>query len=280
MPLNKPIVKDIPRKCGVPREVLKWIQSLDLTYPIKNTRRDLANGFLVAEIFSWYFPKDIQMHSYDNGTSLPTKLGNWSQLERFFTKKKLDIPKEMIDGTIHCKRGAAELLVQTIYSLLTNRLVRTLTSEQEVDFTDRKYQVHLPMHARSTASHAIKNNLKITECMTEPNIITNKQKAHAIINRHLEHRNLDRMEDPTRFNIRPTIGEMAVRLAPLQGDETTNEVWSSEHKKDSPFSAAGREQKTSSVQFREIQVQQMNKSSQMSVKPGSIHTIQTPVFTQ
>uniref|UniRef100_H2YZN9 Spermatogenesis-associated protein 4 n=2 Tax=Ciona savignyi TaxID=51511 RepID=H2YZN9_CIOSA len=278
MPASKPVTKEIPRKCGIPREVLKWIQSLDLTYPVKNARRDLANGFLVAEIFSWYYPKDIQMHSYDNGTSLPTKLGNWSQLERFFVKKKLDIPKEMIDGTIHCKRGAAELLIQTIYTLLTNRIVRTLSSEQEVDFTDRKYQVHLPMHARSTASHAIKNNLKITECMTEPNIITNKQKAHAIISRHLEHRNLDRMEDPTRFNIKPTIGELAVRVPPLQQDEAAaHDTWSA--KKESAHSE--REQsKTSSVQFREIQVQQMNKSSQMSVKPGSIHTIQTPVFTQ
>jgi len=36
--------------------------------------------------------------------------------------------------------------------------------------------------------------------------------------------------------------------------------------------------KASSVQFREVEVQQMNKNSQMSVKPGSIHTVQTPVY--
>ena len=36
----------------------------------------------MAEIFSWYFPQEIEMHSYDNGTSLPSRQGNWSQLQR------------------------------------------------------------------------------------------------------------------------------------------------------------------------------------------------------
>jgi hypothetical protein len=47
--------------------------------------RDFSNGYLVAEIFSWYYPQEITMHSYVNGTSLEAKLGNWSQLTRVQT---------------------------------------------------------------------------------------------------------------------------------------------------------------------------------------------------
>ena len=43
--------------------------------------RDLTNGYLVAEVFSWYFPQEIQMHMYNNGTSLDSKLRNWSLLK-------------------------------------------------------------------------------------------------------------------------------------------------------------------------------------------------------
>ena len=47
-----------------------------------NEHRDFSNGYMVAEVVAWYYPQEIQMHSYSNGTSIQTKLGNWQQLER------------------------------------------------------------------------------------------------------------------------------------------------------------------------------------------------------
>ena len=42
--------------------------------------RDMTNGYLVAEIFSWYFPQEVEMHMFYNGKSLETKEKNWSIL--------------------------------------------------------------------------------------------------------------------------------------------------------------------------------------------------------
>ncbi|XP_063776728.1 spermatogenesis-associated protein 4 [Pseudophryne corroboree] len=204
---------EVPRRTGVPRDVLRWLQSLDLSFSPKHFRRDFSNGYITAEIMSWYYPDDIQLHSYNNGTSLATKLGNWSQLEKFFAKRKLNVSKELIDGTMHCKPGAAEILLQEMYVMLTNRRVKTI-QDNEVDFTDRYYQEKLPMAARSTATKAIKNNITLSEILAEPDLIVNKQKVQAVIDLHLQQRQQERIDDPKRFNVKPSLGERAIRLPP------------------------------------------------------------------
>ncbi|XP_022109395.1 spermatogenesis-associated protein 4-like [Acanthaster planci] len=265
---------------ALPREVFKWLQSLDLTFPIRNVRRDLSNGYIVAEIFSWYFPQDIQMHNYDNCSGLPGKLGNWSQLKTFFKRRNIEIPEELIDGTLHCKTDAAELLVQFLYTKLTNRKVKRLALGHDIDFTDHAYQLQLPMHARSTASTAVKTNLKITEFQTAPNIITCQQKAQEIIHKHIQHRQEERLEDPEHFDIKPTIGQKCVRRPPPANTYTGEDVgWKDQSQ------AVSRKQNTSTrkrspevpsnaklpsatnVTFREIRVSQMDHTSQPALYP-------------
>jgi len=47
----------------------------------------------------------------------------------------------------------------------------------EVDFTDRAYQVKLPMHARNTAITSVKTNVKNTELDAQPSVIHTQLKV-------------------------------------------------------------------------------------------------------
>eukprot|EP00931_Biecheleriopsis_adriatica_P121913 TRINITY_DN96962_c0_g1_i1.p1 TRINITY_DN96962_c0_g1~~TRINITY_DN96962_c0_g1_i1.p1 ORF type:complete len:905 (+),score=234.72 TRINITY_DN96962_c0_g1_i1:42-2717(+) len=112
-----------PALTALPREVLKWVQSLDLSYSVKSVKRDFANGFLVAEIFSRYHTQDISMHGFDNGLKLATKNDNWEQLFRFFKKHQYPISRSDFEPVIQCVTGAAVALLIKVYTLLTKRTV-------------------------------------------------------------------------------------------------------------------------------------------------------------
>uniref|UniRef100_A0A8C2X8V2 Spermatogenesis-associated protein 4 n=1 Tax=Cyclopterus lumpus TaxID=8103 RepID=A0A8C2X8V2_CYCLU len=207
-----------PKKTGLPREVVRWLQSLDLSFYPKNVPRDFSNGYLVAEILSRYYTQDFLVQSYDRGASLSAKQWNWSQIERSLQKQNLHLMKKLIDGSIHCKPGAAELLVQEVYTLLTTRSIRDVRGPAS-DFTDRQYQELLPTLARSTASRAIKNNLRITEIMAEPDISTNQRRAEVILHRHLGHKAEDRVLNPGKS---PGGGGANIPLCYYNANTSTN----------------------------------------------------------
>ncbi|XP_043983256.1 spermatogenesis-associated protein 4 [Gambusia affinis] len=152
---------------GVDREVIKWLQDLELSFQPKNLRRDLSNGYLVAEIFSRYFPHDISVYSYHNGVSFSSKQKNWSRIQKFLKKKNLELSKETIYGSIHCEPGAAEALVQEIYTMLTDQNVTEAQGQQSP---------HSSL-TRSTSSRSFGNNLVAAGIMAESDVSSNQRKA-------------------------------------------------------------------------------------------------------
>ena len=119
--MNSSILNPNSTPAGLPREVLKWLQSLDLTYSIKNVRRAFNNGFLVAEIFQRYFPSELQLHSYDNAENYAKKKDNWEQLQLFFSKRKIPIQINNIDALILNQQDTTLEFIKQVYTLLTSR---------------------------------------------------------------------------------------------------------------------------------------------------------------
>jgi len=138
---------------GLPREVIKWVQSLDLSYSLKNPKRAFNNGFLIAEIFSRYFPADIQMHSFDYGDNIHKKRDNWKLLMQFFKRRGLPIIIKDVDSLINNENNSTIEFVKQVYTLLTERALMppikvydTENQEQQSLLLKEREMVKLPQN--------------------------------------------------------------------------------------------------------------------------------------
>jgi hypothetical protein len=137
----------------LPREVLKWIQSLDLTYSVKNVKKDFNNGFLIAQILSRYYPvttddkvknlKAIPMHQISNGFSTEVKRDNWTQI-RGFIRKIGENNLEIDDIERFTKNENDEILTFIIkmYQELTRKKVPLLEGKKiktDIDDINKSY---------------------------------------------------------------------------------------------------------------------------------------------
>jgi len=176
------------------RELLRWIQSLDLAYSIKNPKRDFANGFLIAEILSRYFDQAIQMHSYDNGTGIPIRKDNWEQLQKFFTKQRITeiITRDDVDKIVHCENGAAVTFLNNLYEFLTKRKVQEPVAPPMDD--------NVPAFARPTASQVMHDAMKTSNMQENADRDTQEGNLKESMSSHLDNLQQERSADPDRFN--------------------------------------------------------------------------------
>ncbi|CAD7944950.1 unnamed protein product [Amoebophrya sp. A25] len=133
---------------SVPREVLKWMQGMCVTHSIKDPKFDLANGYLIAQLFERYYPKDVRIYSYENGQSIECRSNNWEMLFRVFKKVKMPCTREEFDEVLHHVDDAAVLFLCKIYEFLTGKKVTLFQSPEKPN---------PPPFARETASWKLKD---------------------------------------------------------------------------------------------------------------------------
>lgn len=110
----------------LPREILKWIQSLDLTYSVKNIKKDFNNGFLVAQILSRYYPHCFPMHTIDNGVSKKARRDNWLLIQKYLQSKDIKeegLKKLSFEQYIENENNEVLNFIILLYSQLTNNQI-------------------------------------------------------------------------------------------------------------------------------------------------------------
>jgi len=179
----------------LPRELAKWLQSLDLSYKVKNISRDLANGFSVAEILSRYpvpyvtsLPYDVtnyyrvNMQEFSNGISFTERTTNWKHITDILTKKyHMQYPPDLPDK-VKCQAPNAALeFLCLLYKFLTRKNLNVLNKIDETE----KYKNYnefgiLPNYMRPTTNLLIRDN----ETQRIKDDLVRKFKVENIIQNH------------------------------------------------------------------------------------------------
>jgi hypothetical protein len=107
----------------MPRELVRWLQTLDLPQQVRNPKRDMSNGYLAAEICARYW-SNVDLHQYDNGTSTKVKQSNWTALSKAMAKNNANLPPALVQDVIAAKDDAGRQLLEALYTLFTNRVLQ------------------------------------------------------------------------------------------------------------------------------------------------------------
>ncbi|KAF6084931.1 spermatogenesis associated 4 [Phyllostomus discolor] len=76
--------------------------------------------------------------------------------------------------------------------------------------------MQLPLVPRSTASKSIKDNIRVSELITNPDMLSNEFKVDFLFLLQMLRRKISRRLNPKRFEVKPTVGELTLDRLPAR----------------------------------------------------------------
>ncbi len=188
-----------------PREIKKWIQSLDLSYKIKIISKDLANGFCIAEILSRYpvpylsnqgqpFTVTpvyrVNMKEFNNGNSYKERESNWAHLMDILTRKyQMQFPSDLPSKIINFAPNAAFEFLCMLYTFLTKKPVKILNKIDETEKFKNPIEIqNMPGYMKPTANLLIRDK----EIQRIPDDLIRGYKIEDLIDNHNQALAVDR----------------------------------------------------------------------------------------
>lgn len=109
--------------------LLRWVDSYELTRSNKKLCRDFSDAVLTAEILKHEFPKLVELHNYPPRNAMNLKMDNWNTLNRKVLKKmNIQLKPEDIEKL---SRADSERIEEFLFDVM-NRIEDIKTSESQM----------------------------------------------------------------------------------------------------------------------------------------------------
>lgn len=104
------------------QDLLTWIDAIPLSRRKKNLPRDFSDAVLMAEVVAHFFPRLVELHNYDQGLKIETKVYNWKTLNnRVLKKLNYTLDTETINQLANSTPGTIERVLMEVRRVIEEK---------------------------------------------------------------------------------------------------------------------------------------------------------------
>jgi hypothetical protein len=125
------------------RDLYTWIDTIPLSRRKRNLARDFSDGVLMAEVVAHFLPRLVELHNYEQGLRVDTKIYNWKTLNnRVFKRLHYQLDTETIGALANSTPGVIEKVIFEVRRIILNRV-----DQDEHPFTEGGDPIELQIEA-------------------------------------------------------------------------------------------------------------------------------------